>query len=126
MKRYCQTLELVDDPQMIEQYCEAHANVWPEIIEGQRSVGIVSMEIYRLGRQLFMICDTVDDFDWNKDMSRLASMPRQAEWEAYVSSMQGCLANLPSTSKWHLMTRVFDSEKRSAPADNAELLQKKV
>ncbi len=32
MKRYCQTLELVNDPEMIEKYCELHAHVWPEII----------------------------------------------------------------------------------------------
>lgn len=34
MKRYCQTLTLVDDEQMIAQYVEveAHAHVWPEVI----------------------------------------------------------------------------------------------
>ena len=61
MKRYCQTLTLVDDEEMIAKYVEAHKHVWPEIIEGQRQVGILDMQIYRKGRQLFMICDTVDD-----------------------------------------------------------------
>lgn len=103
-------MELVDDPEMIERYCEAHAKVWPEIIEGQHQVGIISMEIYRFGRELFMICDTVDEFDWENDMARLAQLPRQAEWEAFVASMQGCCASLPSTSKWHLMSKIFDSE----------------
>ena len=68
MKRYCQTLQLVDDEQMIAKYVEAHAHVWPEVIEGQRQVGILDMQIYRRGRNLFMICDTVDDFDWQRDM----------------------------------------------------------
>jgi len=40
MKRYCQTLTLVDNPEMIEKYVEAHKHVWPEIIGGQRMVGI--------------------------------------------------------------------------------------
>ena len=62
MKRYCQTLELRDDREMIEKYVEAHAHVWPEIQEGIRSVGILDMQIYILGNRLFMICDTVDDF----------------------------------------------------------------
>jgi L-rhamnose mutarotase len=32
MKRYCQTLTLVDNPEMIEKYVEVHKHVWPEII----------------------------------------------------------------------------------------------
>lgn len=110
MKRYCQTLELVDNPQMIEQYVEAHKNVWPEIQEGIRSVGILDMQIFRLGNRLFMICDTVDDFDWEKDNARLAKLPRQAEWEAYVSQFQGCAMNASSTEKWQLMERIFKLE----------------
>ena len=96
MKRYCQTLQLVDDEQMIAKYVEAHAHVWPEVIEGQRQVGILDMQIYRRGRNLFMICDTVDDFDWQRDMARLATLPRQAEWEAYVAQFQGCSPDAPS------------------------------
>jgi len=110
MKRYCQTLTLVDDEEMIERYCEVHAHVWPEIIEGQRQVGILSMQIYRHGRQLFMIMDTVDDFDFERDMARLAGLPRQAEWEAYVSRFQGCAADASSADKWQLMDKIFNSE----------------
>lgn len=111
MKRYCQRLELVDDAQMIEKYVEAHAHVWPEVIEGQKEVGILSMEIYRTGRELFMICDTVDDFDWERGMARLATLPRQAEWEAYVAQFQGCDPSAPSSAKWKMMEKIFDSEK---------------
>ena len=53
MKRYCQTLELRDDRELIEQYVEAHAHVWPEIQEGIRSVGILDMQIYIHGNRLF-------------------------------------------------------------------------
>ena len=107
MKRYCQTLTLVDDEELIRKYVEAHSNVWPEIIEGQQQVGILDMQIYRSGRQLFMICDTVDGFDWQRDMARLAGLPRQAEWEAYVSRFQGCAAEARSDEKWKLMERIF-------------------
>ncbi|MCQ2269703.1 MAG: L-rhamnose mutarotase [Bacteroidales bacterium] len=110
MKRYCQTLELVNDPEKIEQYVEAHRQVWPEIQKGIRSVGILDMQIYRLGTRLFMICDTVDEFDWEKDNARLAQLPRQAEWEAYVSQFQGCAANASSMEKWQLMERIFKLE----------------
>ena len=40
MKRYCQTLTLPNDTHAIEAYIEAHHNVWAEITEGIRSVGI--------------------------------------------------------------------------------------
>ena len=96
MKRYCQTLTLVDNTEMIEKYVEAHKHLCPEIIQGQREVGILDMQIYRNGRNLFMICDTVDNFDWERDMARLATLPRQAEWEAYVSQFQGCKADAQS------------------------------
>ena len=109
MKRFCQTLTLVDNPEMISQYVEAHRHVWPEVIEGQRKVGIMSMEIWRSGRSLFMIMDTVDDFDFERDMARLAGLPRQAEWEAYVSQFQGCTAGASSAEKWQLMDCIFDS-----------------
>lgn len=107
MKRYCQTLTLVDDPELIAKYVEAHAHVWPEVIQGQREVGILDMQIYRRGRALFMIMDTVDDFDFERDMTRLATLPRQAEWEAYVSQFQGCAADAFSADKWQLMERIF-------------------
>ena len=107
MKRYCQTLELRDDPELIEKYLEAHRHVWPEVIAGQREVGIVDMQIYRRGTRLFMIMDTVDDFDFVRDNARLATLPRQAEWEAYVAQFQGCAADARSDEKWQMMARIF-------------------
>ena len=110
MKRYCQTLELVNDEELIAKYVEVHSNVWPEVMEGQRQVGILDMQIYRYQNKVFMICDTVDGFDWERDMARLAKLPRQAEWEAYVAKYQGCDPSAPSASKWHLMEQIFHLE----------------
>ena len=107
MKRYCQTLDLVADDAMIQKYVDAHAHVWPEIMAGQHEVGILDMQIYRHGDRLFMICDTVDDFDWQRDMARLAALPHQAEWEAYVAQFQGCDPDAPSSAKWQLMDKIF-------------------
>ena len=110
MKRFCQTLELRDDPELIDKYVEAHAHVWPEVQQGIRKVGILDMQIYKLGTRLFMIMDTVDDFDFEKDNARLATLPRQAEWEAYVAQFQGCDPEAASTEKWQLMERIFKLE----------------
>lgn len=107
MKRFCQTLTLVDNQELIAKYVEARAHVWPEVIEGQREVGILDMQIYRHGRSLFMIMDTVDDFDFERDMASLATLPRQAEWETYVSQFQGAKADTMSDEKWQRMERIF-------------------
>lgn len=111
MKRFCQTLELRDDPEMIEKYVEAHSRVWPEVQAGIREVGILDMQIFRRGNRLFMIMDTVDEFDFVADNARLAGLPRQAEWEAYVARFQGCDPAAPSTQKWQLMEKIFELEK---------------
>ncbi len=58
------------------------------------------MQIYRLERRVFMIMDTTDDFDFVKDNARLATLPRQADWEAYVARFQGCAPSMTSTQKW--------------------------
>ena len=65
------------------------------------------MQIYRKERSLFMIMDTVDGFDFERDMARLAGLPRQAEWEAYVSQFQGAKAEARSDEKWERMERIF-------------------
>ena len=111
MKRYCQTLDLRDDPEMIEKYVEAHSRVWPEVQAGIREVGILDMQIFRRGNRLFMIMDTVDEFDFEADNARLARLPRQAEWEAYVAQFQGCDPSAPSTQKWQLMEKIFELDK---------------
>ncbi len=108
-KRYVQTLDLKDDPAMIEAYrrCHSAEHHWKEIREGIKAVGILEMEIYILGTRLVMIVDTPLDFDWQTAMSRLATLPRQAEWEAFVAKLQGCPENARSDEKWHLMDRMF-------------------
>ena len=89
VKRYCQTLSLRDNPELIEAYRKAHSKEesWPEIRAGIREVGILEMEIYILGSKLFMIVETPLNFDWDKAMAKLATLPRQAEWEEYVDKI---------------------------------------
>ncbi|MBO5026419.1 MAG: L-rhamnose mutarotase [Bacteroidaceae bacterium] len=108
-RRFVQTLELKDDPQMIAEYRRWHSREyhWREIREEIRSVGILEMEIYIFNTTLVMIVDTPLDFDWEKAMARLSSMPRQAEWEALVARLQGCCPEARSDEKWQMMERMF-------------------
>ncbi|MCK9303469.1 MAG: L-rhamnose mutarotase [Bacteroidales bacterium] len=107
MKRFCQTLKLYDNKDLIEQYVNEHAHVWPEIKAGIREVGILDMQIYIKDNLLFMITDTADDFDWEKDNARLAKLPRQAEWEKYMAKFQQADPTAASSEKWQLMTKIF-------------------
>lgn len=108
-KRYCKTLELKNDPQLIIEYKKVHAPgaTWPEITQGMHEVGIIDMEIYLLGNRLFMIMDTVPDFDHDRAMDQLAGKPRQSEWEAYVSRFQQTSAEATADEKWQLMERIY-------------------
>ena len=109
LKRYVQFLEISDDPELMEQYRKWHSEEhhWKEICDGIRQVGILEMEIYMLGNKLVMIVDTPADFQWEEAMNRLATLPRQAEWEAFVSKFQGCAADARSDEKWQPMERMF-------------------
>ena len=109
VKRYCQTMDLKDNPELIAEYVKRHseAEAWPEIRAGIREVGILEMEIYIHGTSLFMIVETPLDFDWETAMARLATLPRQAEWEAYMSIFQQADATATSAEKWQLMDRMF-------------------
>jgi len=101
LKRYCKALKLEDDLQLIEEYKKVHAPgaAWPEITQGMIDVGIIDMEIYLPGNQLFMIMDTVADFDHDNSMKTLAEKPRQSEWEAYVSRFQKSTVNASAGEK---------------------------
>lgn len=109
VKRYCQTLDLRDDPALIAEYRRLHSEqgVWREILDGIRSVGILEMEIYLLDTRLFMIVETAPDFDWTSAMARLATLPRQAEWEELTGRYQQALPGASSAEKWKLMERIF-------------------
>ena len=109
VKRYVQTLDISNDPQLIAEYRKWHSeeHSWPEIREGIHQVGILEMELYILGNRLVMIVDTPADFDWQEAMDRLATLPRQAEWEAFVARFQGYSADARSDEKWQPMERIF-------------------
>lgn len=109
VKRYCRTLDLRDDPELIAEYRRRHsrAEIWPEVLAGIREVGILEMEIYILDTRLFMIIETALDFDWDTAMDRLSALPRQQEWEDYMSIFQLAVPGVTSAQKWQPMERMF-------------------
>ncbi len=108
-KRFCKTLTLEDDPRLIEDYKKVHAAgaAWPEITRGMIEVGILDMEIYIIGTRLVMIMDTIPGFDHDRAMDKLATKPRQSEWEAYVSRFQRTSAEASADEKWQMIERIY-------------------
>lgn len=104
-----QFLDIKDDPELMAQYRYWHSEKhhWQEIREGIRAVGILEMEIYMRGNHLLMIVDAPADLDWKEAMNKLATLPRQAEWEAFVARFQGCRADARSDEKWQSAERIF-------------------
>ena len=109
VKRYCRTMNLKDDKALIAEYVKRHSpsEAWPEIRAGIRELGILEMEIYILDTRLFMIVESPLDFDCDSAMARLATLPRQQEWEDFMAIFQDCQEGDTADEKWKMMDRMF-------------------
>ena len=88
MKRFGRTLLLQDDPEKIASYKRYHQAVWPEVLAAIRQSGVTGMEIYLIGRRMFMAMTTEDDYDPAREGGRYAASQRVQEWEAHMRTLQ--------------------------------------
>ena len=109
MKRYCLALDLIDDPDLINEYEYWHKaeNAWPEIRESITGSGITDMQIYRTGNRLLMIMETVDDFSFERKSDMDAANVKVQEWEKLMWKYQQPLPWAKSGEKWLLMDKIF-------------------
>lgn len=110
MKSFAQVLDLKDDPEVIETYERYHREVWPEVLEALRGIGIIRMEIFRSGNHLFMYCTARDDFDPREDFQSYTSSPRAAEWNDLMMTFQQKVPEAAPDDWWSPMSLAFDSE----------------
>ena len=56
VKRYCQTLDLRDNPELIAEYRRRHSkeHIWKEVMEGIRQVGILVRRVDSLEKTLML------------------------------------------------------------------------
>lgn len=87
-KRTCLTLDLKNDPGLIDKYIHHHRseNNWTEINEGIRKSGIRVMDIYLIENRMFMICETDEDRDFDTCWKEISSYPRQDEWARLMNN----------------------------------------
>lgn len=127
-KRYCKCIELNDDPNLIEEYKKLHGlgAAWAEITNGMKEVGILDMEIYISGTTLFMIMDTKADFNHEQAMTKLATLPRQSEWETFVSKYQKTNSDSTAGEKWRLLERIYKMDQKQEEASENGYLEKPI
>lgn len=108
MQRYCLTLNLRPEPELIAEYVELHRLGRREINESIRDAGVLSMQIYHLNGCLFMIMDTTDDFSMERKAALDRANPAVQEWEALMSKFQNVALDSDPTSRWQLMDRIYN------------------
>jgi L-rhamnose mutarotase len=109
MKRYCLTLDLIDDEKMIIEYEEFHKNISQEILNSIKDSGIESMEIYRLQTRMFMVLETKDDFSFEKKAALDAANEKVQVWENLMWKYQQALPMAEEGEKWKIMVKIFSS-----------------
>ena len=107
-RQYCLTLDLCDDEDLIREYEEFHnpGNLWPEIVESIRRVGILDMRIYRSGVRLVMVITVSDEFSFERKAKMDSGNPKVVEWERLMEKFQR--VDEPGDSKWKSMKNIFN------------------
>ena len=108
MKSLAFTVNLKDDPEIIQKYREYHASVWPDVLQSLKDVGCLDMKIYILGRRLFMYCQVTDNFDPQTDFPRYLTLHDKCqEWEDLMTTFQEPVKEAGPDEKWAPMQQIF-------------------
>ena len=111
MQRFVKIIELQNNPESISGYIKVHNEIPEEIVEGIKSVGISTMDLYIFDNKVVMIMECPDNIDINEAMKKLAKLPGQEEWERLVSTYQVCNPEDTSAEKWKEMEKIFSLPK---------------
>ena len=106
-RRYCFTLDLKDDPELIAQYKKHHEKIWPEITRSITDTGIEDLEIYCLGTRMFMIMEVNESFSFEAKAKADGENPRVQEWEQLMWKFQQPVPGSRPGEKWVLMEKIF-------------------
>ena len=106
-RRFCLTLDLKDDPNLIAEYKRHHEHVWPDIVQSIKDSGILDMEIYLLGARMFMIMEVSDEFSFEAKTEADRRNPKVREWENLMWRFQKALPEAKPGEKWMPMERIF-------------------
>lgn len=107
-RRYVFTVNLKDDPAVVDLYKRHHREVWPEVQESLGRAGVEQMDIYLLGRRLVMVVEMRDGLDYRAAFkAHASSSPRVVEWERLMESLQEPPVEARAGEWWAAMEPVF-------------------
>jgi len=109
-ERYCLTVDLKDDPELIATHKRYYQKIWPEITESIKAAGIRDVEIYLLGTRLFMIMQVDQGFSFENEAVSDRQNQKVQEWERLMSKFQQALPGAHPGEKWPRMERIFKLE----------------
>jgi len=109
MKRLCFALDLVNEPEKIEEYKRHHREYWPGLEKNALNAGINALELYNIGDRLFMIWEVDDDFEMGKKKASDPELEKLGQkWEDLMSTFQKPLPQAKPGEKWVQMEKIFD------------------
>ena len=109
-RRFCLTLDLKGDPNLIAEYKRYHEKIWPEITESIKESGIEDLEIYLLGARLFMIMEVNESFSFERKAKADQQNVKVQQWEQLMWKFQRALPEAKPGEKWLRMERIFKLE----------------
>lgn len=108
MNKYCFTLDLKDDPELIKAYDEWHRQVWPEIIASIKNAGVTQVEIYRYNNRLMMLMEVDESYSPDRKAAMDAENERVQEWETMMWKYQQAVPGARLGQKWVMMNKIFE------------------
>ena len=108
MKQIAKTILLKDDPDLMAQYRRFHDYIWPEVVDSFKQVGVLDIQIWMIGRRLFMLMTTTDAFNPDSDFDKYLNLhPKNKEWEDLMASFQEKAPEAKPYEHWAEMELIF-------------------
>ncbi len=104
MKRFSQVIKV--KPEKLQAYTEAHAAVWPEVLEMITQCNIKNYSIYHYNGLLFAYFEYHGN-DFDGDMAKMAAHPKTQEWWDWMMPMQVPVVEKGTDEWWHTVEEVF-------------------
>ncbi len=104
MNRFGQVIGV--KPEHYEEYVEAHAGVWPEVLDMISQCNIKNYTIFHHNGQLFAYFEYHGE-DFEADMQKMADHPKTQEWWDWMMPMQAPLETRAQGEWWTTMLEVF-------------------
>lgn len=107
-KRYFgQIGKLKDD--MVQEYCQLHRNVWPDVLKMIGECNIHNYSIFICGNKVFSYFEYVGD-DYEADMDKMSADPVTQEWWKCTHPCFETYAIDKTSEFYHDMEQIFHYE----------------